>query len=168
MTNDLVFAITAAVSVFSAFVVVTRRSPVHSALALVVCLLSIAAIFLQLDGSFIAAIHVMVYAGAIMVLFLFVIMLLNLSPGEFGDERGIAAPIVAGILSLALFILIVFPLLIDKPIPPADIAAEFGTVADVGRTLFSQYILPFELVSILILAVIAGVVVLAKKRAGEE
>src|SRR6516225_10833496 len=115
---DLVFAVAATVSVVAGFGVVTQRNPVYSAISMLVRFLSFAVIYLKLGAPFLAALHVLVYTGAILVLFLFVIMLLNLKPEELGDEyplkvRGAIAVICAG-----LFALIALPLWQDqRPIP---------------------------------------------------
>ena len=160
-------------AVTCAVMCITRRSPVASALYLVVVMFSLSALFVLLDAQFIAVLQVLVYAGAIMVLFLFVIMLLNLgrggSPGG-GDFKGPAATVV-GVLLFAVLLLQLAALSDTAPpealqLPPGTVAAlqrDQGVVAAIARPLFSEYLLPFEITSLLLLAAIVGAVVLAKR-----
>ncbi len=161
----------AAVAIASAVLCITRRSPVASALWLVNTLFSLAAIYVLLDAPFIAAIQVLVYAGAIMVLFLFVIMLLNLgrtAPGDIKGPWGRAVAVAAGLV-------LVFELVaLWLAAPPGELELPAGTVAGtvaargavqaVARPLFQGYLVPFEVTSVLLLAAIVGAVVLAKRR----
>jgi len=163
---DAVFAITAGLSVGAGIMVVTRRNPVYGAIWMLLCFVSLAVIYLKLGAPFLAAMHVLVYTGAILVLFLFVIMLLNLRPGEVGDEPPLRARILPAVLCAGLFLLLAVPLgqwpgaLKELPeAPPA-----FGSVEEVGKALFDKYVLPFELVSVLILAALFAGVALAKKK----
>jgi len=165
---DPVFAIAAAVTVGAGILVVSLRNPIHAAISMLACFLGLAVIYLRLDAPFLAAIHVLVYTGAILVLFLFVIMLLNLKPDELGKEypikvRGLIAAVCAG-----LFALIALPLWQDQrkfPDPPAPtLQGAFGSVERVGDALFVHYALPFELISVLIMVAVFGGVLLAKKK----
>jgi NADH-quinone oxidoreductase subunit J len=168
---EIVFWFFAGSSILSAALCITRKSPVASALWLVGTMFSLAAIFLLLDAQFIAAIQILVYAGAIMVLFLFVIMLLNLGRSGPKDMLGWAGTLVmlavAGLLGLELWVL--------RGVAPADelvlaaesvarIAEEQGAVAMMSEPLFHGFLLPFELTGMLLLAAIVGAVVLAKRR----
>jgi NADH-quinone oxidoreductase subunit J len=163
----------ASVAIASAVLCITRRSPVASALWLVNTLFSLAAIYVLLDAHFIAAAQVLVYAGAIMVLFLFVIMLLNLGRGGPSDIKGIWGKLIAGLGGLALLALVVYGVLnkaLTPPsllLPPGSVAGEVqvqGAVRAVARPLFQGYLVPFEITSVLLLAAIVGAVVLAKRR----
>jgi len=163
---DPVFAIAAAVTAGAGLLVVTQRNPIYSAISMLACFLGLAVIYLQLEAPFLAAIHVLVYTGAILVLFLFVIMLLNLKPEELGVEyplkvRGLMAAVSAG-----LFALIALPLWQDQRLLPAkkQMPAGFGGVEQVGHALFVDYALPFELISVLIMVAVFGGVLLAKKK----
>jgi NADH-quinone oxidoreductase subunit J len=161
----------ASVAVASALLCITRQSPVASALWLVNTLFQIAALFVLLDAQFLAVLQVLVYAGAIMVLFLFVIMLLNLGragPSDIKGPVGLAvATLLAGAVGLQLFILV-------RTTPPADLLLPPGTMAGleqaqgmvgaVARPLFSAYLVPFEITSVLLLASLVGAVVLAKRQ----
>jgi NADH-quinone oxidoreductase subunit J len=163
---DPVFAAAAGVSVVAGIAMVTRRNPVYSAMMMLVSFLAFAVVYLKLDAPFLAAMHVLVYTGAILVLFLFVIMLLNLKPHEMGEEyplpiRGAIAVLCVGMFGLLAGLLWTDPSLQD-PLPP--VPAEFGNIQETGRGLFEQYALPFELISVLILVAIFGGVALAKKK----
>src|SRR3990167_2190725 len=107
METNIVFIVCAAISVVSAILVVTRRNPVYSALFLMLCFVAFAVLFLNLNAYFIAAMHMMVYTGAILVLFLFVIMLLNLKKEELGKEFGFYNKLLIGSCSLGLCVLLV-------------------------------------------------------------
>jgi NADH-quinone oxidoreductase subunit J len=161
----------AGIAIASAFLCITRRSPVASALWLVNTLFSLAAIYVLLDAHFIAAAQVLVYAGAIMVLFLFVIMLLNLGSAGPSDLKGAWGRVVAGIAGLVLVgELIVLRLAVPPAslqLPPGTVAgtvAARGAVRAVAQPLFQAYLVPFEITSLLLLAAIVGAVVLAKRR----
>ena len=167
----IIFWAFAGLAIVSALSCITRRSPVASALWLVVTLFSLAALFVLLDAQFIAVLQVLVYAGAIMVLFLFVIMLLNLGRQVTTDLKG---PTGAGI-AVGLAGLLLFQLLILRHAAPSEVitlpagsvarlAQEQGLVASIARPLFDTYLLPFEVTSILLLAALVGAVVLAMRK----
>src|SRR4051812_6358623 len=155
----------------SGLLCITRRSPIASALWLVVTLFALAALFVLLDAQFIAALQILVYAGAIMVLFLFVIMLLNLGRPGPTDIKGPIGLLTAAVLAGALLFLL-RPLsqttLSDAiRLPPGTIAAmqqQQGIVGSVATPLFDAYLIPFEIASVLLLAAIVGAVVLAKRK----
>jgi NADH-quinone oxidoreductase subunit J len=160
------------IAMVSALLFVTRKSPVAAALWLVNTMFCLAALFVLLDAQFIGAIQVLVYAGAIMVVFLFVIMLLNLGhPSEIMDARGAGWKIAAGAVAIAMLAEI-FALtrarIPDKmSLPPGFVAREVaqeGAIAPIARPLFTEYLLAFELTSILLLAAIVGAVVLGRRR----
>jgi NADH-quinone oxidoreductase subunit J len=159
-----------ALAVGAALLCITRRNPVASALWLVVTLFALAALFVLLDAQFVAVLQVLVYAGAIMVLFLFVIMLLNLGRGGPNDLKGPLGLAVAAALGAVLFLeLRELARLPGRAAPAgasavARAAAEQGMVAAVARPLFETYLVPFEITSLLLLAAIVGAVVLAKRR----
>jgi len=166
-----VFWLFGALALLGGLMCITRRSPVASALWLVQTLFSLAAIFVLLDAQFIAALQVMVYAGAIMVLFLFVIMLLNLGRESATDMRGWAGRLVALALGLVLvtelWVLVGSPLSGQIQLPAGTlnrVAQEQGVVGVISDSLFRTYLVPFEVTSILLLAAIVGAVVLAKRR----
>lgn len=156
-----------------AIVFVTRKSPIAAALWLVVVMGALAALYVLLNAEFVGMMQVLVYAGAIMVVFLFVVMLLNLGhPSDLGDMRGRAAKIAAGLVGLALIaqllaisdtannLRIAFP---AQP-GPAAIARTGGVIGSIAEPMFREYLLAFELTSVLLLVAIIGAVVLARKR----
>ena len=165
------FWVFAGVAIASAFLCITRKSPVASALWLVNTLFNLAAIYVLLDAHFIAAVQVLVYAGAIMVLFLFVIMLLNLGRVGPGDMKGPWGRVVAGVAGLVLLGELIALRLAVPPgelmLPPGTVAATVearGAVRAVAQPLFPGYLVPFEITSVLLLAAMVGAVVLAKRR----
>jgi len=161
----------AGIAVGSALLCITRRSPVASALWLVNTLFNLAAIYVLLDAHFIAAMQVLVYAGAIMVLFLFVIMLLNLGRAGPSDIKGRWGKVVAAAAGLVLVSELI---VLRLAVPPGALAIRAGGVKDtvaargavraVALPLFQSYLVPFEITSVLLLAAIVGAVVLAKRR----
>jgi NADH-quinone oxidoreductase subunit J len=166
LKTDPVFYLAGGIAVLSGVGVVTRRNPVYGAIAMLVAFLSLAVLYLLLSASFLAAMHVLVYTGAILVLFLFVIMLLNLQPDELGQEYPLRTRGAVALLCAGLFAVLAAPALLDPSLraAPKPVAADFGSIETVGRTLFGPYALPFELASALILVAIFGGVVLAKKK----
>jgi NADH-quinone oxidoreductase subunit J len=160
----------AGLAIVSAAACVTRRNPVASALWLVVTLFSLAALFVLLDAQFLAVLQVLVYAGAIMVLFLFVIMLLNVGRAGPTDLKG---PIGLGLGVLLAGLLLVQLLVLRQTSSPSPLGAAVGPprpavgagiIPAIAQPLFTVYLVPFELTSLLLLAAIVGAVVLAKRK----
>lgn len=157
------FWIFAIVGVSCAAMVVWNRNPMNSAIYLVATMLCLAGFYVLLNGGFIATIQVLVYAGAVVVLILFVIMMLNLQEDTLQREGSLSA---WGILALIGLIVVIK---IGNALSPQTSAAlpatpdAFGTLQDVGTKLFGTYVLPFELTSILLLVAIIGAVVLARR-----
>src|SRR5579885_2727673 len=164
--ESIAFYVFAALTVAGALLVVSCKNPVSSALALVLTLFSTAVLFILLLAQFIAVIQVLVYAGAIMVLFLFTVMFLNLREEALRfDARNTS--IKMAILVLILIISGYFATMGFKKVlsgAPMPHPETFGTVQGVGEVLFRDYLLQFELTSILIVVAIHGVVVIAKRR----
>jgi NADH-quinone oxidoreductase subunit J len=163
MLNVIVFWVAAFAAVSAAIRVITIRNPITCVLHLIVTLIALAVIFLQLSAEFIALLQVIIYAGAIMVLFLFIVMLLNLKRDEFEPNplRGIrVVGLLVGASLLAEFAVIFAGT--DASLQPAS--AGFGSVESVGRAFFGDYLFAFELTSILLLAAALAVVVIAKER----
>ena len=159
------------IAVLAAILCITRRKPVASALWLLVTLFCQAVLYVLLDAQFIAVLQVLVYAGAIMVLFLFVIMLLNLGRGGPTDLKGPIGLFTAAALGGMLFVQL--RVLADAAppdavsLPEGAVAAlqrEQGIIGAVANPLFSDYLIPFEITSLLLLAAIVGAVVLAKRK----
>ena len=153
------------VAVASALLFVTRKSPVAAALWLVNTMFALAALYVMLDAQFVGAIQVLVYAGAIMVVFLFVVMLLNLGhASDVGDFRTKGVRLAAGGVGVAIIAQIL--VLTRGSIPDVMPATEpvENVVAPVAAALFTEHLLAFELTSVLLLVAIVGAVVLAKRR----
>ena len=170
MTLDLIiFVISAAVAIFGATMMIVQRNPVASVLYLILSLLAQAVIYIQLGALFLGAILVIVYAGAILVLFLFVIMLLNLRGGE---DLGGPIPIMSRLSKfvLALLFLVELVAVIYQGFQARvgtgimEMAADgFGSVVEVSTRLFTVYVYPFQLTGVLLLVAVVGAVVIAKR-----
>ena len=161
------FAIIAIVAVVASLLVVTRRNPIYSALFLIVVFGAIAMIFLLLEADFLGFMQLLVYAGAIMVLYLFVIMLINPREGDLPEEGGPGDHTAAGGVATLVFCLLWFaihesPMLntADPIVFPAlpSLGSSHGSVAGFGEELFVEHLLVFELASILVLVGIVGAV----------
>ncbi len=156
------------VSIFTALMVILSKSPINSVLYLVITFFSIAAQFVLLNAGFLAAVLVIVYAGAIMVLFLFVVMLLNLNK-EYEPHKHIYIKFAGGIAGGILLVTLIGALhgsgeIADSTLNgEASYAASTGTIQNLGKSLFSDYLLPFEISSVLFLAAMVGAVFLGKK-----
>jgi len=163
MTGAMIlFLILAGLSIASSLLVIFQRNVVHSAVSLVATLFLIAILFLTLDAPMVGILQVLVYAGAIMVLFLFVIMLLN---PRVLERRGVVWWGL-GALGAMLLIFELVPLLSESSRPVADrapISGSFGSPEMLAQSLFTDFVLPFEIASVLLLVAILGAVVLAKR-----
>jgi NADH-quinone oxidoreductase subunit J len=162
--DALLFMIFAAVAVVCGVNLVLQTHPISSALSLVGVMAALAALYLLLGGEFIAAAQLVVYAGAIMVLFVFVIMLLN--AGTEHKSRHSTWAKYAGVPLLVAFLGMVAYLIQSLSLPTENVVfGEFrkGTALEIGRALFTTYLLPFEVTSVLILIAILGAIVLARK-----
>ncbi|MBX2982581.1 MAG: NADH-quinone oxidoreductase subunit J [Flavobacteriales bacterium] len=162
------FYLFAAISVIAALVVVAARSPINSAIALVVCLLSIAGHYILLNAQFLAMVHVIVYTGAILVLMLFVIMLLNMN-----EEVEVRKPLITRILAILTAGLLLLVLLAAtrqglEMSAPESFNPGIGLVKAIGMALFHEFLIPFEVSSVLFLSAMAGAMMLAKKDGTEH
>jgi NADH-quinone oxidoreductase subunit J len=160
----VLFYLFAALTILASLgMVLNIRNTVASAMSLVVAMISLGAIYVLLDAYLVAAIQIMVYAGAIVVLFLFVVMLLNLRTDTFPIARS-RLPKLLGIAASG-FGLWTFLKLLHGSLPAVSPAPEgFGGFRALGTALFTRYVLPFEATSLLLLAAIVGAVILAKRR----
>jgi NADH-quinone oxidoreductase subunit J len=152
-------------AILSGVLVITRKNPVHSALALILTLLCVAGLYLMLYAPFVAGVQIILYVGGIMVLFLFVIMLVNIERSE--KEKQFNQQWVAGILAaVALGVLFVLIYTKGKAMfaQPSLTFPEGENTQRVGQMLYSNYMFPFEIASLLLLVAIIGAVVMAKKR----
>ena len=167
--ENIAFGTLAAAAVIAALRVVTTKNVVHAALYLVVVLGSVAAIYILLAAEFVAAVQLLVYVGAIVVLFLFGVMLTRAKLGHEGeldnDQRGVAAVTALFLLGVLGYVLVDF--FGDDKLPElkgtaTSISQTRGTGA-VGNAIFSTYLVPFEVVSVLLLAALVGAIVLARR-----
>lgn len=172
MLDKVIFYFFAAIAVSSAVLTVTRRNAVHSAIFLITALLATAGIFLQLRAEFLFIVQIILYVGGIMVLFVFVIMLVNLDVAvrqiQFARQKWVAL-----VISLALAVQVGLMFWSSAKMPgqglpilqavPAEKLSSLNSEA-VARSLFSTYLLPFEIASVLLLVAMIGAVVMAKKR----
>lgn len=165
--ETIFFFFIASLSITSAILMITNRNPVMGVLFLIINFFCLAILYLFLHAQFIAIIQILIYAGAIMVLFLFVIMLLNL-----GDEKGfIERTDLRKYVALGLACIVLIEILVGLGMPfmynelrfhPE--AGNMGTVENIGKSLFTEFLFPFEITSIVLLAAMVGVIVLAKKK----
>jgi NADH-quinone oxidoreductase subunit J len=166
--NLVLFYFFGGIAVLSAILMVTRRNVVHSAIFLITSLLATAGIYLQLQAEFIFAVQIILYVGGIVVLFVFVIMLVNLDvtlhQAQFNRQWWVAT-----LIALVLGAQLVFAVWIGRQgsvlnLPPAAPALTAQNTEQVGQVLFDTYMLPFEIASILLLVAMIGAVVMAKRR----
>jgi NADH-quinone oxidoreductase subunit J len=164
--ESVLFYFLGAGAIASSLLMVTRRNPVMSAIFLILNFFCLAGLYLTLHAQFIAVVQIIVYAGAIMVLFLFVIMLLNLGNEDKLREKIGWKKIVALCLSVGLALEVLYIIGSQTFFPPAQSsnAVEIGTVESIGKVLFSEFLFPFEVTSLLLIAAIVGAIVLAKKK----
>ena len=172
--DALLFYVFAGVSVLGAALVVTQRNPIYSVMAIIASFFGLSGLYVLLDAPFVAVVQIIIYAGAIMVLFLFVVMLLNV-PREDASEWDRSHPLyrpgamrVGGVLAVLLALELGWALsrTAGMGIGVDEARPAMPSVADLGEALFSRYTLAFEVTSILILAAMVGAVVLARKREG--
>jgi len=159
--ENLIFYILAAVTLCGGLGVVFMRNPVGSALSLIVALLGMACIYLTLSAEFLAAVQVLVYAGAIMVLFLFVILLVNQEKTAAGRFSPIKLIVPVAVIGVSLFWAC---LLAQVESPEAVSDPTLGSGTETAKMLFTTFIFPFEVVSIILLSAMIGAIVLAKKK----
>ncbi|MGB5994455.1 MAG: NADH-quinone oxidoreductase subunit J [Candidatus Deferrimicrobiaceae bacterium] len=160
--EQILFIVFGAIAVGGAIMVVTRRHPMSSALFLILTLFAVAALFALRQAHFLAAIQVIVYAGAVVVLFIFVIMLINVPENRLPLER-LTGFRFLGIIAAGLLILET-ALVARRFVTPGTPTADSGSVEVVGRALFTDYLLAFEITSVLLLAAVIGAIALAKKK----
>jgi NADH-quinone oxidoreductase subunit J len=169
MMDALFFYLFAALVLGGAIFTVTRRNAVHSAISLIVSLIGVAGLYLLQQAEFLFAVQIVLYVGGIMVLFLFVIMLVNLDQAakqrQFNGQWGIALLCVAAVgAELAYFVRKgASSFQLPQPLTPVT-ANTVGNTEQIATVLFSQYLLPFEIASVLLLVAVVGSVVMAKKR----
>jgi NADH-quinone oxidoreductase subunit J len=160
----ILFFVLSAVTLGSAFLTIYSRNPIHSAIYLVICFFSIAGHYLLLNAQFLAIVHLIVYSGAIMILFLFTVMLMNLN-----KEDEVHKPRMARFVAVSLFgllcIILIAVFMNSKPI--ADMytttGEDYQSIKVLGNVLLNEYMVPFEFASVLLLVAMIGTVLLSKK-----
>jgi len=165
----IIFCVLAAITLSTAFLTVFSRNPIHSAIYLVICFFSIAGHYLLLNSQFLAIVHIIVYSGAIMILFLFTIMLMNLN-----KEDEVHKPRVTRLGAIVMFGLtcaILIAIFINsKPIVGGydSTGEDYQSIKVLGKVLLNEYMVPFEFASILLLVAMIGTVLLSKKEKSEK
>lgn len=169
-----VFIVAAVIVLAGAVGVIASRNPVHSALFLVQTLFGVAVLFVLLEAPFLAAIQVIVYAGAIVILFLFVLMLLGVDRAEdwsvepIGGQRPLAVVAAASLLGILLAVMLAATdSVTGRPAANEAIDPEMANVRQLGRSLFSTHVVAFELTAVLLTIAVVGAVVFARKVRGE-
>jgi NADH-quinone oxidoreductase subunit J len=171
----ILFYLFAAVAVLASLLVIAQRNPIYSVLFLIASFGALSGLYVLLEAPFVAVIQIIVYAGAIMVLFLFVVMLLN-APHEDTEEdleRGVRLPsagrvrVFGALLAIALVVELIWVVLASRRAPIAIAGEGVSSVRVIGRTLFTAYAFPFEVTSVLILVALVGSVVLARSKSGD-
>lgn len=160
----IIFCVLAAVAVASAFLTIWSKNPIHSAIYLVICFFSIAGHYLLFNAQFLALVHVIVYSGAIMILFLFTVMLMNLNKEDEVHKPRITR--WAAVIFFCLMCLVLIAIFVQsKPIVgPYDVTGEdYQSIKVLGKVLLNEYMVPFEFASVLLLVAMIGAVLLSKK-----
>ncbi len=162
--EKLLFIIFAVVAIGSALAVVTFRNPVHSAIALMTCLLQVAALFILMRSPFLAVVQVFIYVGAVMVLFLFVVLVLDI-------KKAIIQTFPAKSRSVVFLIFLVLAIEVElvvllSPLKGFAVTEAVGEskVESIGKVLFTKYLFPFEVVSVLLLVAMVGAIIMTKRR----
>ncbi len=161
--HQWLFGILSFLAVLFSLMVVFSRSPINSVLYLIMSFFSISGIYLLLDAQFLAVVNIVVYAGAIMVLFLFVIMLMNLNH-DTEPQRTVLTKIIAGIIGGMLLLVLTSILKGASALNKSFYGtSEVGLIKNLGNVLFTEFLFPFEIVSVLLLAAMVGAVMMGKK-----
>jgi NADH-quinone oxidoreductase subunit J len=156
------FIAIAFICILSALGMILSRNPIHSIILLIICFFSISGLYVLMNAQFLAVVNVIVYAGAIMVLFLFVVMMMNLNEDSEPKQKAISyllPAIASGLLGLVLIASVKKATLI----PLGNVNDQAGMIENLGKVLLHEYLLPFEMTSVLFLSAMVGVVLLAKK-----
>jgi NADH-quinone oxidoreductase subunit J len=161
-TQQIIFLVLSVTSLVCAMGVILSKNPVSSVLCLILTFFTIAGHYVMLNAQFLAVVHIIVYAGAIMVLFLFVIMLMNLNADLEPQKRNWLK--YAGAISGGTLLVILVAALRDASMPSLQSGStDIGLIGNLGKTLFNQYVVPFEVSSVLFLSAMVGAVVIGKK-----
>ena len=175
MLESLLFIIMSMITIACAIGVVFQKNPIYSAVFLIQTMVSLAVLYVLLHAQFVAAVQVMVYAGAIMVIFVFVIMLLNLNKDSLEGGRNKMPMQKPAAIVLGLILVVMIGVIMARTIYQGaqgeytpEVMDQIGNTQLVGKMLFTKYVLPFEIASILLFAAIVGAIILAKKQIIKE
>lgn len=159
------FYLLSAIMIISALFVVFSKNPVNSVIFLIICFIAMAGHYILLNAQFLAVVHIIVYTGAIMVLFLFVIMLLNLNRAIIPQKSRITR--VTAVITGGIFFLVLLAAtrLTFEIHPRYPFNSDIGLVSEVGKTLFNEFLLPFEISSVLFISAMVGAIMFGKKDA---
>lgn len=163
MFAEVFFVAASLIAVFAALAMLISRSPVQSALWLILVMLCVAGLYVTLNAEFIAVVQVLVYAGAIMVLFLFVIMLLNLSAVPEVDRIDVKKGVGFVLFTVIMAQMVYVTATTSESLSSAVVNTETGSALNIAEALFTRYVLPFEIIGILLLVATVGAVMLAKR-----
>jgi NADH-quinone oxidoreductase subunit J len=168
MVQNLFYFLTF-LTLLSALMVIFSKNPIHSVLYLILTFFTISGHYILLNAQFLAAVNIIVYAGAIMVLFLFVIMFLDLKKEseQHASNMSKAAGVIAGGMLLVIFVA-ALKSMENVPVEASTFNSQIGMVGTLGKVLFKDFLLPFELASVLFLSAMVGAVMLGKKEEGER
>lgn len=167
-TTEILFWFLSVLALFSALMVLLSRNPIHSVLWLIVVFFAISGHYILLNAQFIAIVNLIVYAGAIMVLFLFVVMLMNLN-SETEPKRSVWFKIAGTIAGLSLLLIMVDLAFSATEMQPKSALVKegnIGLIKNLGKVLFREYVIPFEVSSVLFLSAMVGAVVIGKREKG--
>lgn len=163
MVESIVFYAAGFLTVLCIVLMILQPNPVASAVCLVVSFFSLAVVYISLSAHFVAALQILVYAGAIMVLFVFVIMLLNLQDDEIVRDKLSMRNVIVFFLGLGLFGLLAYFIWRIPPVSLAPVAQNFGTATEVSRLMLGNYVVPFEVLGLLLLVGLVGAVMLGRR-----
>ena len=165
---DIVFILLSLFAIIGAMGMVSFHQPVHSALSLILTIIAMAGLFALLSASFLFMVQLIVYAGAILTLFIFIIMFLNVKEANLPKEPNKNVMLFIGALVLIPFNILVLKSFIKMPLSPMTLPEDFGKIKPLGMELFTQWLLPFEMISVLLLVALIGAVVFGRKEEGNH
>jgi len=163
-TTEIIFWFLSALALCSAVMLITSKNPVHSVLSLIVTFFAISGHYILLNAQFLAIVNIIVYAGAIMVLFLFVVMLMNLNASAEPQKNRILQ--FAGFISGGCLFLVIIAALVKSDVTSKSMemaGGDYGLISNLGKALFTTYVVPFEISSVLFLSAMIGAVIIGKK-----
>lgn len=161
--TDILFVLLSFFAIIGALGMVSLHQPVHSALSLILTIIALSGLFALLSASFLFMVQIIIYAGAILTLFIFIIMFLNVKEANLPKEPNKNMTLFLGAIALLPFNFLILRAFYKMPLLTEPIEADFGKIKPLGMELFTQWLLPFELISILLLVALIGAVVLGRK-----